>query len=92
MGTTDGGMALIIERRKALASRLLGRFARPWKKMSLERRLGETAHRNPVDVVLGFLTPGSWMHQQQTLQGGPADEDGVLGKSVRDIRPGRSGR
>jgi hypothetical protein len=87
----DDRIDLIMGRRKKLASKLLGRFAQPWSKMSLRHRLNGSNLKNPVDQALGFLTPGGRGHY-----GSPppsASQDGsVLGKSVKDLRPGRTGR
>lgn len=89
IGREDDHIDLIIERRKELASKLLGRFAKPWSTMSLSHRLDGANITNPVDQALGFLTPGSWTDRYRQLDGIVADESGVLGKSVRDMRPGR---
>jgi hypothetical protein len=91
-GRVDDRIDLIIERRKTLASKLLGRFAQPWSKMSLRHRLNGASLKNPVDEALGFLTPGSWTNRHQDFQNDSPDERGTLGKSIRDMRPGRPSR
>jgi hypothetical protein len=78
---------LVIQRRKALASKLLGRFAHPWSKMPLRHRISVSS-RNPVDEALGFLTPGGRTGLPLAAQD-HLSADGVLGKSVKDIKPGR---
>jgi hypothetical protein len=92
MGTVDDRIDLIIERRKELASKLLGRFAQPWSTMSLRHRINAASLKNPVDEALGFLTPGGWTNRNRVFQSDTPDNRGPLGKSVRDIRPGRPSR
>ncbi len=82
---------LVIKRRKALASKLLGRFAQPWSKMALRHRINVASSRNPVDAALGFLTPGGRAGLEPVVQDSWSG-DGVLGKSVRDMKPGRRKR
>jgi hypothetical protein len=79
---------LVIQRRKALASKLLGRFANPWSKMPLRYRKNVVSSRNPVDEAIGFLTPGGRAGLAPVVQDQPS-ADGVLGKSVKDMKPGR---
>ncbi len=78
---------LVIQRRKALASKLLGRFARPWSRMALRHRINVASSMNPVDQALGFLTPGG--RTGLAVEQDHVSADGVLGKSVRDMKPGR---
>jgi len=77
---------LVIQRRKALASKLLGRFANPWSKLPLRHRINVSS-RNPVDEAIGFLTPGG--RTGLAVEQDHVSADGVLGKSVRDMKPGR---
>lgn len=92
-GRTGERIDLIMERRKALASRLLGQFSRRRKGVSLRHRLSVASLKNPVDEALVFLTPGSWRDRvQRSKKNRAAERSGVLGKSVRDFRAGRFGR
>ncbi len=91
-GRTDDRIDLIMQRRKALASKLLGRFSQPWSRMSLMHRLNAASLKNPVDEVLGFLTPGSWRDRHQECRTESPEERGTLGKSIRDLRTGRPRR
>ncbi len=79
---------LVIQRRKALASKLLGRFAHPWSKMPLRHRINVVSSRNPVDEAIGFLTPGGRTGLAPIMQY-HWSADGLLGKSVKDMKPGR---
>jgi len=92
MGRDDDRLDLIMLRRKELASKLLGPFAKPWSKMSITNRLNEACLRNPVDAALGFITPGSWRDRYKNPQRSFPEELGSLGKSVRDMRTGRPSR
>lgn len=92
MGRTDDRIDLLMQRRKALASKLLGHFSKPWSTMSLRHRLNVASLKNPVDEALGFLTPGSWRDRYQEDRGDSTKEQGTLGKSVRDLRTGRPSR
>jgi hypothetical protein len=92
MGRNDDRLDLIMGRRKELASKLLGRFSRSWRRMSLSQRFKPASPRNPVDEALGFLTPGSSRDRYPELRHGFAQEQEVLGKSIRDIRPRRPNR
>lgn len=87
-GRANDRIDLIMQRRKELASKLLGRFSKPWSTMSLSHRLNAASLRNPVDEALGFLTPGSWRDRYPEPRNDPPEERGVLGKSVRDLRTG----
>lgn len=89
--TDDDRIDLVMLRRKQLASKLLGRFSKPWSKIALRHRINMSSLRNPVDEALGFLTPGCKRDQYQNLQNEPAEID-VRGKSVRDVRPTRPSR
>jgi hypothetical protein len=80
---------LIMGRRKALASKLLKRFSRTSGRMALIHRVNMASLRNPVDETLGFLSPGSWEGGWREFQGNFPEEQGDLGKSVRDLRSGR---
>jgi hypothetical protein len=89
----DDRIDLIMLKRKALATKLLGRFSRPWTKMSLRHRSQVTASlKNPVDEALGFITPGGWRDRYGEVQTQPSEEPGILGKSLRDMRTGGTSR
>lgn len=84
-------LGLIMARRKSLASRLLAPFAQPRVKMPLRHRLRVgVSLRNPVDEALGFITPGSWTEQHRNSSDNQGGDFEYLGKSVSDMRPGRT--
>ena len=88
--TPEDGIEIVMKRRKALASKLLGPFSQPQRAKALRFRLNPCALKNPVDEALTFLTPGSRTNRE--LVSRASDKMEVLGKSVRDIRAGRTGR
>ena len=91
-GRADDRLDLIMQRRKDFASKLLGRFSKPWSTMSLIHRVDGIRLRNPVDEALGFLTPGGWRGRYQQPRSDSPEGPGILGKSVRDLRPGKPNR
>lgn len=89
-GRIDDRVDLIMERRKTLASRLLRPFSKAGCVSPLQHRLDVANLRNPVDEALGFLTPGSWRNRNLAAESESSEDLGALGKSVRDMRTGRT--
>lgn len=91
-GRADDRLDLIMLRRKELVSKLLARFAQPSSKRGISHRVNAAVLRNPVDGALGYITPGSSRDRYQNPRSDSREEPKLLGKSVRDMRPGRSKR
>lgn len=88
--TPEDSIEIVMKRRKALASKLLGPFSQPQSGKALRFRLNPSALKNPVDEALAFLTPGSRTNRESWSRSSDGPE--ALGKSVRDIQVGRTGR
>jgi hypothetical protein len=88
----DNRVDLFMIRRAKLAKKILGKFSPKWRARSLRQRADIPMRNNPIDDVLGFLSPVIAGIHARIPNPAPSDNGPSSGKSVRDLRQTRPHR